>query len=399
MSIDFTPKQLAAIDRANDWYNDPKSRRPFQLFGFAGTGKTTIAQKTAHALGVKNVFFCAPTGKAASNLIHKGCADAKTIHQLIYKPSGSGYDTRKKQIIEELQIEQDPRKRARLKRELDRISNCRFVPNPKSVLGLCDPSNSLVIVDEASMVGQRVGRDLASFGVKILALGDPAQLGPVKDTAYFTGRPDVVLDEIHRSEANSPVTHFATQVRTKGYISGRVDENGVIYRKIKDLKMKVFLSFDQVVTGPNWRRHLVNEAIRNHYGRTPGIPVKGDRVMCLQNDHHFGLLNGEQYRVLGVTDNHSHWGLTLQIMGTKDTLRVPAAKHTFFGQDYENDLPRRGELGAFAWGYAITGHKAQGSQWRRVLVLKDKWRGDNAQWLYTAVTRASERVVVISPPR
>jgi ATP-dependent exoDNAse (exonuclease V) alpha subunit len=117
--------------------------------------------------------------------------------------------------------------------------------------------------------------------------------------------------------------------------------------------------------------------------------------MCLRNNYDFGILNGEQYYVLDVQDRGDHWLLTIEASGTDDQLVVPAAKQTFVNED---DQPMGNKLGIFTWGYATTGHKAQGSQWPRVLILGRSGARD-PRWLYTAVTRASERVVVIQPPR
>lgn len=392
MKLQLTPKQGAAVDRAVDWFLNSR-RQSFNLSGYAGTGKTTLARHIANQLGVE-VFFCAPTGKAAAVLARKGCEGASTLHRLIYKPSGSSDQQRIRQIIEDLKAEGDPTRRRELMIELKQLRSPAFVPNPKSALAIADPRQSLVILDESSMVNAKMGRDLMSFGVKVLALGDPAQLPPVTGDSFFNAKPDVLLDEIHRSEAGSPVTHFATQARTRGSVSGRVGSSGVRYAFASSIKTRSFRTFDQVIVGMNGTRHSVNARIREHLGRDPHRPVKYDRVMCLQNNYDFGILNGEQYHVLDVKDEGGHWLMTIQPQGTDDVLEVPAAKQTFF----DEDIKPRG-LGAFGWGYAITCHKAQGSQWPRVLILREKWRGDTPQWLYTAVTRASERVVVISPPR
>lgn len=390
--IQLTAKQGDAVDRTVDWFQNSR-RQWFNLSGYAGTGKTTLARHIANELGVQ-VFFCAPTGKAAAVLARKGCEGASTLHRLIYKPSGSRDQQRIRQIIVDLKAEENPHHRRELLRELRQLRSPAFMPNPKSALADVDPRKSLVILDESSMVNTKMGRDLMSFGVNVLALGDPAQLPPVAGDSFFNAKPDVLLDEIHRSEADSPVTYFATQARTEGRVSGRVGNSGVRYEFASRIKTRSFRVFDQIIVGMNGTRHRINARIREELGRDPHRPVRYDRVMCLQNNYEFGILNGEQYHVLDIKDEGAHWLMTLQTQGTDDVLVVPAAKETFF----DEDIKPRG-LGAFTWGYAITCHKAQGSQWPRVLILREKWQGDTPQWLYTAVTRASERVVVISPPR
>ena len=65
---------------------------------------------------------------------------------------------------------------------------------------------------------------------------------------------------------------------------------------------------------------------------------------------------------------------------------------------WKNQLARSLEPIEFNYGYAITGHKAQGSQWDRVLVFEENFpfdKTEHARWLYTACTRASERLVLV----
>ena len=79
----FTPHQDAALSVASAWL---KTRRGgssiFRLFGYAGTGKTTLAKHIAEGVDGK-VLFAAYTGKAAGVMRSKGCHGASTIHSLI----------------------------------------------------------------------------------------------------------------------------------------------------------------------------------------------------------------------------------------------------------------------------------------------------------------------------
>jgi hypothetical protein len=81
---DWDPQQLDALDKFSAWMRDPDSML-FRLFGFAGTGKTTLTKAIARRVGGR-VLFCAYTGKAALVMQNMGCRGARTIHSAIYMP-------------------------------------------------------------------------------------------------------------------------------------------------------------------------------------------------------------------------------------------------------------------------------------------------------------------------
>ena len=89
----FTPHQDAALMAASAWLKTARGRASiFRLFGYAGTGKTTLAKHLAESIDGK-VLFAAFTGKAACVMRSKGCHGATTIHSLIYRARDSGQET------------------------------------------------------------------------------------------------------------------------------------------------------------------------------------------------------------------------------------------------------------------------------------------------------------------
>src|SRR5512144_665376 len=164
---EFTPHQDAALKAAAAWLKAKpgKGSTPpiCRLFGYAGTGKTTLARHLAASVKGK-VLFAAFTGKAALVMRSKGCAGASTIHSLIYRARESGEETPSFDLWDE-------------------------APASKA---------DLIVVDECSMVDAELGRDLLSFGVPVLVLGDPAQLPPISGGGFFTqAEPDAMLTEVH----------------------------------------------------------------------------------------------------------------------------------------------------------------------------------------------------------
>src|SRR3990172_7994637 len=89
----FTPHQDSALKSVASWLKAKPGQngtpRIFRLFGYAGTGKTTLAKHVAEGVDGK-VLFASFTGKAAQVMRNKGCNGASTIHSLIYRARESG---------------------------------------------------------------------------------------------------------------------------------------------------------------------------------------------------------------------------------------------------------------------------------------------------------------------
>jgi exodeoxyribonuclease V len=371
----------------------------FTLFGFAGTGKTTLAKHLAQDEG--RVLFGAFTGKAASVLRSKGCDGAMTIHQMIYVPA-----SKSKKRMEDLEAElahlksaeqPDLEKVRRIQQELDsekkRLSRPGFVMNPAAPAKYAD----LIVIDECSMVDEQLGRDLVCFGVPVLVLGDPAQLPPVRGGGYFTRRAaDVMLSEIHRQASDNPIIDLATRVRTgKTLLPGRYGDSQVIVGKPDpDLVMDC----EQILTGKNSTRRNCNSRYRQRTGvDSTWHPVSGERVVCLRNNHDIGILNGTLWDVESseLIQDESRIRMTIRDVCDKNSVEVVAHPHYFQGKEDDTDWSLR-DSEAFDFGYALTTHKAQGSQWSSVFIFDESYvfRGAESQWLYTAITRASDRVVI-----
>src|SRR5215203_4354653 len=179
----FSPQQGAALKSVSEWLNAKPGRngtpQVFRLFGYAGTGKTTLARHIAEHVDGK-VLFAAFTGKAALVMRSKGCQGASTIHSLIYRTLESGAEV------------------------------------PSFTLWDAAPASKakLIVIDECSMVDAELGRDLMSFDVPVLVLGDPAQLPPIQGGGFFTeSEPDILLTEVHRQAQDDPIVRLSMEIR------------------------------------------------------------------------------------------------------------------------------------------------------------------------------------------
>ncbi len=407
--MQWSPQQDAALKAVNEWLSDP-NQQVFYLAGYAGTGKTTLARHFAQNVGGL-VLFGAYTGKAAHVLKQKGCP-ASTIHQLIYIPrercrlrlaelerelvdvlarQASGLE--KKATLCEEQV---TRLRREVSTENHNLAQPLFSLNYDSGV----QHAALVVIDECSMVDGRMGEDLLSFGTKVLVLGDPAQLPPVGGAGFFTSRePDFMLTEIHRQARDNPIIAMATQVRNKERLDAGAYGSSIVLSKHL-LQEGEAQAADQMLVGRNTTRRSSNHRMRELLGiGEDWRPVKNDKLVCLRNEHDLGLLNGSIWECLdaGVLTKDR----LMMTVGPKDIeaeeVTVSCWAQPFRGEDLIMPWWTRKEAAEFDYGYALTVHKAQGSQWGNVMLFDESsvFRSDKWRWLYTGITRASERITVV----
>lgn len=405
--MQFSPQQDAALIAVAQWLDDPGASQVFRLFGYAGTGKTTLARHFAEGIE-GDVLFGAFTGKAAYVLRQKGCPSASTIHSMIYRTQEKGTSNLRmmeaelaKLVVELTSLGKDPSSsakvrdmEAKLKIERDNVKRPFFKLNVDSPV----KNAKLVVIDECSMVDADMGVDLLSFGTKVLVLGDPAQLPPVGGAGYFTEgvKPDVMLTEIHRQAEDDPIIHMATRIRSGQRLNlGTYGESRVILQS--ELKAEDALGADQLLVGRNKTRFSYNRRLRQLLGRGGSLPEQGDKLVCLRNNHDLGLLNGAIWHTLKSSCLGGERVL-LDLRPEMDGLDVQVEAHTHYFEGVGDTLPwfERKLAEEFDFGYALTCHKSQGSQWDNVLVLDESscFRADKDRWLYTAVTRAAKKVTV-----
>lgn len=395
----WSPQQRAALDRVGRWI-EKKDKPTFQLAGYAGTGKTTLAKHLAANVDGM-VYFAAYTGKAAHVLTKTGATNVSTIHKLIYQPKDKSQVRLKELYAQQAELRtHDPIPQTLLKKVEDAILAERInLTRPMFQLQLESPLTdaALLVVDEYSMIDEQMGKDLLSFGCPILALGDPGQLPPVQGRSFFSEQPDILLTEIHRQAQENPIIWMSKEIREGrslrpgDYGNSRVLEYGSLSKEV--VKDRV-LNTDQLLVGKNATRISSNARVRQLLGHTSPLPRDGDKLVCLRNNHEVGLLNGQLWTVLGdamFDDKYVHMEIV-----NEDNARVLVEAHA---QYFHGEKPEYYELKdaqAFDYGYALTVHKAQGSQWDDV-VLFDEWHGrDRRKWLYTAITRAAERIDIIA---
>lgn len=367
--ISPSPEQSAVIRQVVDWYRDPKGAQEFYIAGYAGVGKSTVANIAIEELkeraDVRNVVTCAYTGKAAHVLRKKGVESASTIHGAIYSP------------------------------QEDSDGHVTFALAPDGLAANAD----IIVLDECSMVGPEIADDLRSFGKRILVMGDPGQLPPIKGQGVFTVRtPDAFLREIHRQAAESPIIRIATMARNGQRIQPGDYGDGVIVEKLtRETQAAVYRKDTQAICGKHTVRWAYTQRIRARRGFAARTPQPGERVICCKNDRQHGLFNGAIGTLLDIRSDRmsTDYEFDVRLDDADRPHKELTVNPWLFRQHFENDLRRpRIAKGTqeFDWGYVLTCHKAQGSEWPHVTIVDDSrtFREDADRWLYTAITRASE---------
>jgi len=363
--------QRKAIDLVNTWLTK-KDKQIFRLFGYAGTGKSTIAKHLVE--GFKGqICYGSFMAKAALVMRHKGMP-ASTLHSLTYTVEPPGEENG-----------------WQLKFHLNHDSELRRA--------------KLLVVDEVSTVGSVLGKDIQSFGIPILVLGDPGQLPPIDGAGYFTEQPpDMMLTEPHRFARDNPIIDIATRIRKMEEVPRRAYGDSSHIPK-KDFRPNMLDGDVQLIVGMNKTRRIYNRIIRDRKDFSGVIPQKGETLICLKNDYDYGLFNGLAVTVDKVISDSDPVKLSIKSEEHTNPFIVPMAR------DYFTEYVRPGTLNLvelykikdlthFDFGYAITCHKALGSQWPEVCVYYDgMYSGDKTlqrRWLYTGVTRAENRVMLVS---
>ena len=400
----WSNQQQQALDLGRRWLDAPAGSVPnvFRLEGWAGTGKTTLAKELYNHVG-GNCLAAAFTGKAASVLTKKGIP-ATTLHRLIYDYVGN--DAEKKLLVlkEELKELEDLRIVSRdqalrleaLRRQVKEVAEQARQPSFLLKERSDVSGANLVIIDEHRQLDERMGSDLMSFGTRVLALGDPAQLGPIRGSSYFAdGPPDITLTEIHRTAQDNPILRLATIAR-EGRSLPKGDWGAA--RVVSKISAAEALVADQILVGTNAKRRAVNARHRELGGHKTPMPCVGERLVAMRNDHEMGILNGTVWVVTQADDQWEPGESTAYIRirpeeGGTD-IGVPCISELFLDDSAQVGWDRGQHM---TFGYAITTHRAQGSEWGSVVVLDDWPRRDShAAWLYTSITRAQEQLVVVN---
>lgn len=391
--MQLTRKQEEGLRRAVERYRAGEAYTC--ITGYAGAGKSTLVRFIIEALDVPEdlVVYATYTGKAAQVLRNKGNDNAITLHKLLYQAHAN-----------------------------TKTGKYRF--EPKKTL---DKPYQIIVVDEVSMVNQQMWDLLLSHGVYVLACGDPGQLSPISGgTTDVILHPHVFLDEIMRQALDSEIIRLATHIRNGRPLSTfNCLQEEVMIKERWEFEPSMLLWADQTLCALNATRVKYNNLCRELKGFKP-FPQVGDKVIDLHNeweilsDKNSPLTNGCLGNILSI----SRKSLYCRTKGCPYSIPVfNITMETDTGEIFSDLIVDANALESetqtlndkqkfdmrknrrapdppldFTYGYVLTGWKAQGSEWGKVLVMEENFPYDwteKIKYLYTCATRASNRLVVI----
>lgn len=395
--MELTKRQLEGLNIAIQRY---KNKEKYTVIsGFAGTGKSTLIKFIVAALGEFgidpniDVGYCAPTGKAANELVKKGNSNATTLHKLLWEwrplPHG-GFFKKAKDSLE----------------------------------------YKVVIVDETSMVPIDIIKQLLKHHVYIIFAGDPGQLPPISknDNNHLLDKPHVFLDEIMRQALDSEIIRLSMLIREGKPINPQDYHKDVMIIDRKDLNTSMLTWADQVICATNKTRTDLNMQMRGLLNHTSNFPEEGDKVISLHNewdifdDEGNALVNGtigwlkqpEQVTQklpyfwggnnIDVTYSHlvTEQGSTFINLNMDTNMILTGEKCVDWQLAYKINKSK-GKYGVitpleFTYGYCITCWKAQGAQWDKVLLIEEGHpfdKEEHKKFLYTGCTRAANKLVLV----
>ncbi len=408
------------------------------LAGYAGTGKSTILPYIIDDLGIAPdmVKFLAPTGKAAkvmrSKLAQQNFPNPKTstIHSAIYRarPAPVGQLESERTSCQMRREELRGLDREGHKEEIDKLTKSitrldkelkdlykedkvHYQLNPDSPI----KDAQLLVIDEASMVGEGMRNDLLEFGVPIFAMGDNGQLLPVQEKpGLMAGKPDFELTEVHRQAADNPIIQLATMARKGKRIEVGVYGDGrarVIRRR--DFNEQGHFDWDapapQFIVGKNDTRWRTTKMLRGGYGFEGDSPQEGEPLIVCKNSRQFpNLINGGAVTSLSNTKFKPGDATFQMSFEDEDGVKYhPKVFQGLFEEHYQgkgafscgNSVAFRARKNAVEldWAWALTAHKTQGSQYDHVVVIDESgvFKDQAKNWLYTAVTRAAQTLTIL----
>jgi exodeoxyribonuclease-5 len=378
-------QQQEAALKAIDWYFQGEffKKQTFVLGGIGGSGKTSMILQLITILGLSNynVLFAAFTGKAVSILRQKGLT-ANTIHKTFYN--------------------------------IRKGSKGQFFFTLKSSLpGFI----KLIVIDEFSMINDKMIQDILSFGIPVIFTGDPYQLPPVigKNTIMEDEKNfDYILTKVMRQNTESALFKLTMDIRNGKDLDFGIYGNCRVCH-LKDIED--ILKYDMILCWKNSTRRRFNRAVRQKLNFTSVYPQKNEKLICMKTNYFYQMdfedipifpVNGLIFVSLNTYKNKTVDSFSLRykpeyIQSNKYYFDTKCDKICF--DNYLNDIDKDPiliddmdlENVLLDFAYCCTTHRAQGSEWNKVLLI-DEFRGPSnvySKWIYTAASRSREYIDIV----
>lgn len=449
--FETTPGQKKIIEKLSEYLSGDDFSRIFVLNGYAGTGKTTLIAALVGALkevGIKPVLL-APTGRAAKVLARYAGEKALTIHKRIYRErTNADYESK-------FTLNPNPERGAVF--IVDEASMLSDTTSGGAVFGSGSLLSDLVDYVRSGrgcrliLVGDSA--QLPPVGSDFSPALDPSTLSAYGEVDYAT------LDEVVRQESESGILFNATLVRCMlenglceiphfdlNYPDIEALEGGEFLEKLQDCYDRYGRDETIVITRSNRRANRYNEGIRRNVLYAEEEIESRDMLMIVKNNYYFPehtencpmnfIANGDIARLKRIRRFEEFYGfrfvdavvefpdyedteieckLLLDTLTSESPSLTREESSRLFYEVEKDYTEIRSKLKRFReirenphfnalqikFSYAVTCHKAQGGQWRAVFVDRclfgeEPMTRDLLRWLYTALTRATEKLYLVN---
>ncbi len=449
--LPFVPNagQEAAIDLLSLFLAERGERPCFLLTGYAGTGKTSLVSALTKAMAALNqsTVLLAPTGRAAKVMSHYSGTNAYTIHKWIYHT-----ESKPDQVTD-----------IKFSLAFNKDKNTLFIIDEASMIDQYllrdliqfvyqgEGCKMLLLGDEAQLppVGYEESPALQLNELKSLGLTVRyAQLTEVarqaQDSGILSNATKVRQFVEHPSEAPGCIIELVQSAEDVGLLPGN-EMVAEIERSYEEVGLEETL----IITRSNKRTNLYNQGVRAQLLWKEDMLQTGDRIMVSRNNYFFTeqydglpfLANGDMLEVVRLRGERELYGYhfvdaslrsldyewEVDVVLWLDTLLTDTPEknyelqrdlYTKIAEDYpeiHTKKEMREKVAAspyynalqVRYAYAVTCHKSQGGQWKRVFIdpgilaenTEDATANSsvkqNLRWLYTALTRATEKIYLL----
>ena len=447
-----TPDQSAVLVKILDFLSSSE-QKIFLLKGYAGTGKTSLISALVKGLRQINyrVVLLAPTGRAAKVFSLYAETKSLTIHKKIYRQRRYSGDTAEFQLAENLH-----------KDTLFIVDEASMIGNSATGNDIFGSGKLLDDLIEYIYTGERCRLMLIGDTAQlppVMQIVSPA-LDMETLRGYWFSVEECTLRQVVRQSEESGILSNATalrtildehgtslfpKIRTAGFPDVRAISGNELIEELNSAYSKSSVEDTIVVTRSNKRANRYNQGIRNRILYREEEIGSGDLLVVVKNNYFWTegmedfdfIANGEVAEVLRVRKCYELYGLRFanllvrfrdydvetevkilldSLTSETTSISKETSNHLFTSvwEDYACTRTKRARMEKLKkdphfnalivkYGYAITCHKAQGGQWSNVFVdigyITGDFLGDDFyRWLYTVVTRATERLYFVNLP-
>ena len=445
-----TAEQEHAIDVFSLFMTDRDDHVVMILRGSAGTGKTTLAGAIVRAMNVlkQKMILLAPTGRAAKVFALNAGHPAYTIHRRIYRQKSAG-------DISAFNLNfNNNRDTLFMIDEASMIANQGYGESAFGSGCLLDDLMQFVYS------GQNCRMVLVGDKAQLPPVGEDESPALMSDVlrAYGMKVYECDLNQVLRQSEDSGILWNATRIRTliDDWILPKIRFQGFadivrvpgdeLIESLATSYSRVGMDETMVITRSNKRANIYNQGIRNTVLDREDELCRGDQLMIVKNNYYWTeqskeisfLANGDiavvqrvrnvqelfGFRFADVTmtlPDYDSYELTATVILDSLTTDSPALSreqqeqlYNAVMEDYA-DIPLKADrikqlkkdkyfnALQIKFAYAVTCHKAQGGQWAHVYIdqgymTDDMLTPDYIHWLYTAFTRATEKLFLVNWP-